>query len=274
MLFIWPQRKKSRQKRSGECAGQFTGPPRPIYRPGYAVSTALRTSALKCAGALSCWNHKRAFMLTGTLCSRTLHPYIQLAPYSIFYNQTGDYYYPNMVKNGSSVDDLEEVQVTNGPIGFGRAVDFTANSNETSKFCLKIHVVPKNKADESCWDNPQNCDKGMSVSIWLKVTFYRNDVEKRFVFSTGADGEGTPGVALYFKGIYLYAVVSTGDDMWTLTVPGPVKNNTWNELGIRWSRDTGLDIDSRGFEVGRWNQLPILRNARRTVHLEVFTVAL
>ncbi|GFY38544.1 putative G-protein coupled receptor 112 [Trichonephila inaurata madagascariensis] len=147
-----------------------------------------------------------------------------------------------MVKNGSSVDDSEEVQITNGPIGFGRAVDFTANNNESSKFCLKIHVVPKNKADESCWDNPQNCDKGMSVSIWLKVTFYRNDDEKRFVFSTGADGEGTPGVALYFKGIYLYAVVSTGDDMWTLTVPGPVKNNTWNELGIRWSRDIGLDM--------------------------------
>ncbi|GFY28260.1 DUF4817 domain-containing protein [Trichonephila clavipes] len=35
-------------------------------------------SALKCAGAPSCWNHIRAFMLAGTLCSRTLHPYIQV----------------------------------------------------------------------------------------------------------------------------------------------------------------------------------------------------
>ncbi|GFY31097.1 uncharacterized protein TNCV_4360041 [Trichonephila clavipes] len=32
---------------------------------------ALRTSALKCAGAPSCWNHLRAFKLAGTLCSRT-----------------------------------------------------------------------------------------------------------------------------------------------------------------------------------------------------------
>ncbi|GFU46729.1 hypothetical protein TNCV_4683831 [Trichonephila clavipes] len=30
--FIWLQRKKSRQERSGEPACQFTGPPRPIHR--------------------------------------------------------------------------------------------------------------------------------------------------------------------------------------------------------------------------------------------------
>ncbi|GFV68229.1 hypothetical protein TNCV_1875111 [Trichonephila clavipes] len=77
-----PQRKKSRQDKSGERAGQFTGPPHPIHLPGYAVSNALRTSALKCAGASSCWKHIRAFMLAGTLCSRALQPYIQLAPYS------------------------------------------------------------------------------------------------------------------------------------------------------------------------------------------------
>ncbi|GFY28952.1 hypothetical protein TNCV_4720801 [Trichonephila clavipes] len=47
---------------------------RPIYRLGYAVPNTLRTSALKCAGALSCWNDIRAFMLAGTLCSRTGSP--------------------------------------------------------------------------------------------------------------------------------------------------------------------------------------------------------
>ncbi|GFX65893.1 hypothetical protein TNCV_13141 [Trichonephila clavipes] len=61
-LSIWPQRKKSRQKKSGECTCQFTEPPRPIHRPGYAVSNVLRTSVLKCAGVSSCWNHIRAFM--------------------------------------------------------------------------------------------------------------------------------------------------------------------------------------------------------------------
>ncbi|GFW11814.1 hypothetical protein TNCV_4100261 [Trichonephila clavipes] len=67
--------------KAGERAGQFTGPHYPINRPEYAVSNALRTSERKCAGALSCWNPVRVFMLAGTLCIRTLHPYIQLAPY-------------------------------------------------------------------------------------------------------------------------------------------------------------------------------------------------
>ncbi|GFV21768.1 uncharacterized protein TNCV_3484651 [Trichonephila clavipes] len=62
-IFIWPKRKKCRQERSGERAGRFTGPPRPIHRPGYAVSNALHTSTLKCAGASSCWNPIQAFML-------------------------------------------------------------------------------------------------------------------------------------------------------------------------------------------------------------------
>ncbi|GFW56592.1 hypothetical protein TNCV_1863021 [Trichonephila clavipes] len=47
-----------------------------------AISNEIRTSVLKCAGAPSSWNHIRAFMLAGTLFSRTLQPYMQLAPYS------------------------------------------------------------------------------------------------------------------------------------------------------------------------------------------------
>ncbi|GFV14764.1 uncharacterized protein TNCV_3959741 [Trichonephila clavipes] len=53
----------------------------PIHRPGFDASNALRTSELNSAGAPSCWNHIRAFMLAGILCSRTLHPYLQ----NIFY---------------------------------------------------------------------------------------------------------------------------------------------------------------------------------------------
>ncbi|GFV69188.1 hypothetical protein TNCV_3518101 [Trichonephila clavipes] len=50
-----------------------------MHHPGYAVSNALHTSALKCAGAPSCWNHIQAFMLAGALCSTTLHHYIETA---------------------------------------------------------------------------------------------------------------------------------------------------------------------------------------------------
>ncbi|GFW58983.1 uncharacterized protein TNCV_2830891 [Trichonephila clavipes] len=70
------------QERSGEHASQFTGPPRPIHHHAYAVSNALHTSALKCAGVPSCWNHIRALKLARKLCSKTLHHYIHVAPYS------------------------------------------------------------------------------------------------------------------------------------------------------------------------------------------------
>ncbi|GFU84443.1 hypothetical protein TNCV_1066251 [Trichonephila clavipes] len=52
-IFIWSQRRTSRQERSGERTGQFTRPPRSIHCPGYAVSNALRTSFLKCTGTPS-----------------------------------------------------------------------------------------------------------------------------------------------------------------------------------------------------------------------------
>ncbi|GFU53250.1 hypothetical protein TNCV_2952891 [Trichonephila clavipes] len=57
-LHMAPEEERPRQERSAERTSQFIGPPRPIHRPGYTVSNALGTSALKCASAPSCWNHK------------------------------------------------------------------------------------------------------------------------------------------------------------------------------------------------------------------------
>ncbi|GFT02111.1 hypothetical protein TNCV_84071 [Trichonephila clavipes] len=55
----------------------------PANLPDHPVQSIARDMMhLKCAGATSCWSHIRAFMLAGTLCSRTLHHYIQLAPNS------------------------------------------------------------------------------------------------------------------------------------------------------------------------------------------------
>ncbi|GFU76402.1 uncharacterized protein TNCV_2159091 [Trichonephila clavipes] len=45
-----PQRKMSRQERSGERAGQFPSPPCIMHLSGYAVSYALRLSALNVQG--------------------------------------------------------------------------------------------------------------------------------------------------------------------------------------------------------------------------------
>ncbi|GFS47894.1 hypothetical protein TNCV_3598701 [Trichonephila clavipes] len=75
------QRKKSGPEKSDERAGQFTGLPPPIHRPGYVASNALRPSELKCAGAPSSWNHILAFMLAGTLCSRIGSTYCRNTKY-------------------------------------------------------------------------------------------------------------------------------------------------------------------------------------------------
>lgn len=51
--FIVPQTKKSSGKRSGDRAGQATGPPLPIH-PGKFCVSQCRTSLEKCGGAPSC----------------------------------------------------------------------------------------------------------------------------------------------------------------------------------------------------------------------------
>ncbi|KFM59088.1 putative G-protein coupled receptor 112, partial [Stegodyphus mimosarum] len=167
----------------------------------------------------------------------------------IFYNVTGDYHFPNLLRNGSSVD-LSDITISNGPLGFGWAIDLDDNAGNDTKQCLKMRVIPKNKNHENCWSHPITCQEGMSMSIWVKITFKRNDPELRYIYSTGADSDGSEGVALCFRGIFMYQLVSTGKEMWNLTVPGPVKNNTWYEVGMRWSSDTGLEMFINAEKVG------------------------
>ena len=58
-----------------------------------------------------------------------------------------------------------------------------------------------------------------------------------------------PGLALYHEGIDLVAVVSTGQDVWSLKVRGQLVNETWNNIGVNWApykNDTGLAHSERG----------------------------
>lgn len=48
-----------------------------------------------------------------------------------------------------------------------------------------MNVEYKNNKDQQCWDDPANCEEGIAASIWEKITFYRDDVEDRYIFSTG-----------------------------------------------------------------------------------------
>ncbi|XP_054706617.1 adhesion G protein-coupled receptor L3-like [Uloborus diversus] len=38
--------------------------------------------------------------------------------------------------------------------------------------------------------------------------------------------------------------------MWNLTVPGPVKNNTWSQIGLLWTKETGLEMFVNNVSVG------------------------
>ena len=74
-----------------------------------------------------------------------------------------------------------------------------------------------------------------------------------------ASARAFPGVSLYHQGMDLVAVVSTGEDVWRLRVRGPVGNDTWTNVGIRWRRpdDGGGDgdwgIEVRSFKKKKWS---------------------
>jgi hypothetical protein len=47
----------------------------------------------------------------------------------------------------------------------------------------------------------------------------------------------------------LVAVVSTGNDVWSLSVTGQLLNETWANIGVTWephSMEKGLEWDKRG----------------------------
>ncbi len=65
-----------------------------------------------------------------------------------------------------------------------------------------------------------------------------------------------PGLSLFHRGMDLYAVVSNGDDVWSLKVAGQLQNDTWSNIGVRWVQPnkvegtTQLDTsDPGGLEV-------------------------
>ena len=56
-------------------------------------------------------------------------------------------------------------------------------------------------------------------------------------------------MALYHEGIDLVAVVSTGQDVWSLKVRGQLVNETWNNIGVNWEpykNDSTLPFTERG----------------------------
>ena len=59
-----------------------------------------------------------------------------------------------------------------------------------------------------------------------------------------------PGFAVYHEGPNLVAVVSTGEEVWHLSVTGIIMNRTWVNIGITWNKpnldDTTLPVEKLG----------------------------
>lgn len=180
-----------------------------------------------------------------------------MPPYDVSYPATTDYYWGTIHKTMTDVNGVEDnYEVTAGPFGFGQAISVSSDKEQ----CVKQNDY--NIASDACSGNPSDCDKGLSISVWEKPIFGATVFEamnnsalasKKYVLSTGGDSAGHPGIAIYHDGLYLVAVVSTGDEYWELKVAGPLQNNTWSNIAIRWEQpgadDGTLDEKTGGLEL-------------------------
>jgi hypothetical protein len=78
---------------------------------------------------------------------------------------------------------------------------------------------------------------------------------KKYVVSTGADynratGRAYPGFSIYHEGPDLVAVVSTGEEVWELKVTGQLYNDSWTNIGIRWSKPDLSDKTTPVLQLG------------------------
>ncbi|XP_023228932.1 adhesion G-protein coupled receptor D1-like, partial [Centruroides sculpturatus] len=155
------------------------------------------------------------------------------------YKSTTNVHFSDLIKNSKLVNANRPPGSINGPVGFGWGANFTKNL-ENEEICLKIDSFQHE--DEKCWLNPLHCVNGISISIWAKISYIRTDDVPRFILSTGGYDDGSPGLSIYYKGIYLYGVVCTGNDTWVAFGAGLTRNYTWNNIGIIWSKSKGLGL--------------------------------
>jgi len=167
----------------------------------------------------------------------------------MLYGSTADYYWEQFNKNVTKRNMIggwkEDTGTVSGLVGFGKALSFEEGQ------CLvdtKWARPDKNNTVnglDPCMSNPMNCTEGLSYSVWELMVWSPDVLEgggnrKKYVVSTGGDfnsrtGKAWPGVAIYHQGLELVGVVSTGEKVWELRVSGQLYNNTWTQIGLRFS---------------------------------------
>merc|ERR1719458_2138754 len=99
--------------------------------------------------------------------------------------------------------------------------------------------------------------------VWSPDVLEGGGNRKKYVVSTGGDfnsrtGKAWPGVAIYHQGLELVGVVSTGEKVWELRVSGQLYNNTWTQIGLRFSFPDMSNPKSTDRGSTMWKPLPAL----------------
>lgn len=163
-------------------------------------------------------------------------PTIPLSLGPVDFPSTAIYYWERFDANYTDGGDTG-YKVVNGPFQFGKAIRL--NKDEEQCLMDDEFALP----DDLCIRNPSNCTDGLSFSLFFKPTYDEadhemvdptNNYEKEYILSTGGD-VGTPGVAIFRQGSKLGALVSTGDETWSMLVEGHIpKRDTWTNIAVRW----------------------------------------
>ncbi|XP_042211664.1 adhesion G protein-coupled receptor B1-like isoform X1 [Homarus americanus] len=138
-----------------------------------------------------------------------------------------------------------------GPFGFGTGVYVDGGKEQ-----CQVHGGYNEDLD-SCSVNPANCLNGFTFTIWSRIVISDQDLKNMndtdpgdlsygTVASSGGDKEGHPGIRIYKYSVWLHALVSTGDLYWHTMIPWLTYNDTWTNIGIRWSHPT---VDEEGIEL-------------------------
>ncbi|KAK3858005.1 hypothetical protein Pcinc_035777 [Petrolisthes cinctipes] len=147
-----------------------------------------------------------------------------------------------MTDSGNKDNNIAKVE---GPTGFGTAISLDPIDEQ-----CRVHRDYTHKFD-NCSRNPAECEDGFSISVWYK-TYYESTAEthntdatgkKQTLFSTGGDAEGHPGVHAYLEDdLELNVVVCNGTHFWHSLLIGVFFENSWTNLGVKWSDSEGLEV--------------------------------
>lgn len=107
------------------------------------------------------------------------------------------------------------------------------------------------KAANSCLLDLENCGDGLTVTLDVK---FETIAEDTYILSSGAEAEGSAGIAVFYRFGKFWSIVSTKTKTWTLELQTKVEFDTWLKFEVSFHNQTGLAVYINDNEVGRMVQ--------------------